>query len=78
MNKASIGLGMIMSALLCSCQTQVTPKAVPVFDFRQVHRTSVNPPSYYACGDEYFPCSYQQKVVIKKEKQYVTTNSVQK
>lgn len=78
MNKALIGLGMILTALLCSCQTQATPKAVPVFDFRQVHRTVINPPSYYACGDVYFPCNYQQKVVIKKERHYVTSNSVQK
>lgn len=78
MNKASIGLGIALAALLCSCQTQVTPKAVPVFDFRQVHRTAIDPPSYYACGDVYFPCSYQQKMVIKKEKHYVNSNAVQK
>lgn len=78
MNKASIGLGMILTTLLCSCQTQVIPKAMPVFDFRQVHRTVINPAAYYACGELYFPCNYQQNVVIKKERHCVTSNSVQK
>lgn len=73
-----IGLWMLPIMLLSSCQTQVMPKPLPVFDFRQAHRTAINPPRYYACGDVYFPCVYQQKVFIKKEKQHVTSNSIQK
>ncbi|HAT8564344.1 TPA: hypothetical protein JA969_11980 [Legionella pneumophila] len=72
------GLWMLPIMLLSSCQTQVMPKPLPVFDFRQGERTTFNPPRYYACGDAYFPCSYQQKVIIKKEKQNGTISSIQK
>ncbi|WP_298624847.1 hypothetical protein [uncultured Legionella sp.] len=62
------GFWIVPVMLLSSCQTQVMPKPLPVFDFRQGEKTTLNPPRYYACGDVYFPCSYQQKVIIKKEK----------
>lgn len=74
----SCGLWVLPIMLLSSCQTQVMPKPLPVFDFRQGEKTALDPPRYYACGDVYFPCSYQQKVIIKKEKQHDTINSIQK
>lgn len=78
MNKSLMGLGITFTALLCSCQIKKIPKAVPVFDFKQANRTLINPPRYYACGNVFYPCDYQKIVVIKKERQNVTSNSVQK
>ncbi|HAU1387057.1 TPA: hypothetical protein KKX58_001645 [Legionella pneumophila] len=75
MKKGVLYLAILAS--LCACQSQVPP-TLPVFNFRQWEETPVNPASYHACGDLFFPCSNQPVVIIKKEIRRVTVNTVQK
>ena len=69
---------MMVLVMLNGCQMHASPKALPVLEFKQMNATSVNPASYYVCGDACFPCATQSILNSKKESKHVVIQTNQK